>query len=274
MKDAGEAATPFGQLVIAAASLADFGAVILLSLFFSREASSPIAKLILLAGFGVVIALVVLGVRRLERLVRLSAILARLQDTTAEIRVRASILLLIAFTALAQRLGLETILAAFLAGATLRLIDQDQFRTHPNFSVKLEAIGYGFLIPVFFVRSGLQFDLRALLNSSSSLLRLPLFLVALLIVRGLPALVYRGVIRGRRLAAAGLLQATSLPFIVAATAIGVELRLVSPATAAALVGAGLVSVVVFPLLALMLLRTIWPESDTRREGWLTSAAGS
>jgi len=156
----------------------------------------------------------------------------------------------------------------------LRLIDRDQFRTHPNFSVKLEAIGYGFLIPVFFVSSGLQFDLRALLNSSSSLLRLPLFLVALLIVRGLPALVYRGVIRGRRLAAAGLLQATSLPFIVAATAIGVELRLVSPATAAALVGAGLVSVVVFPLLALMLLRTIWPESDTRREGWLTSAAGS
>ena len=274
LKDAGEAATPFGQLVIAAASLADFGAVILLSLFFSREASSPIAKLILLAGFGVVIALVVLGVRRLERLVRLSAILARLQNTTAEIRVRASILLLIAFTALAQRLGLETILAAFLAGATLRLIDQDQFRTHPNFPVKLEAIGYGFLIPVFFVGSGLQFDLRALLNSSSSLLRLPLFLVALLIVRGLPALVYRGVIRGRRLAAAGLLQATSLPFIVAATAIGVELRLVSPATAAALVGAGLVSVVVFPLLALMLLRTIWPESDTRREGWLTSAAGS
>ena len=274
MKDAGEAATPFGQLVIASASLADFGAVILLSLFFSRAASSPIAKLILLAGFGVVIALVVLGVRRLERLVRLSAILARLQDTTAEIRVRASILLLIAFTALAQRRGLETILAAFLAGATLRLIDQDQFRTHPNFPVKLEAIGYGFLIPVFFVSSGLQFDLRALLNSSSSLLRLPLFLVALLIVRGLPALVYRGVIRGRRLAAAGLLQATSLPFIVAATAIGVELRLVSPATAAALVGAGLVSVVVFPLLALMLLRTIWPESDTRREGWLTSAAGS
>src|SRR5438552_1662008 len=262
LKDAGEAATPFGQLVIASASLADFGAVILLSLFFSREASSPIAKLILLAGFGVVIALVVLGVRRLERLVRLSAILARLQDTTAEIRVRASILLLIAFTALAQRLGLETILAAFLAGATLRLIDQDQFRTHPNFPVKLEAIGYGFLIPVFFVSSGLQFDLRALLNSSSSLLRLPLFLVALLIVRGLPALVYRGVIRGRRLAAAGLLQATSLPFIVAATAIGVELRLVSPAPAAALAGPGPVSGVGFPSLALMLLRTIWPESDT------------
>src|SRR5438552_4692571 len=254
LKDAGEAATPFGQLVIAAATVADFGAVILLSLFFSREASSPIAKLILLAGFVTVIGLVVLGVKRLERIMRLSALLVRLQDTTAEIRVRASVVLLIAFTALAEKLGLETILAAFLAGATLRLIDQDQFRTHPNFPLKLEAIGYGFLIPVFFVSSGLQFDLRALVASSSSLLRLPLFLVALLAVRGLPALFYRGMIGGRRIMAAALLQATSLPFIVAASAIGLQLRLIRPASGAALIGAGLVSVVVFPVLALTLLR--------------------
>jgi len=254
LKDAGEVATPFGQLVIAAASLADFGAVILLSLFFSREASSQIAKLILLAGFVTVVALVVLGVRRLQSLAQLSALLVRLQDTTAEIRVRASILLLIAFTALAQKLGLETILAAFLAGAALRLIDKDQFQTHPQFRVKLDAIGFGFLIPVFFISSGLQFDLGALVNSSSSLLRLPLFLIALLAVRGLPAVFYRGLVGSRRVVAAGLLQATSLTFIVAATAIGLELRLISPATAAALVGAGLVSVVAFPVLASMLLR--------------------
>jgi Kef-type K+ transport system membrane component KefB len=254
LKDAGEASTPFGQLVIAAASLADFGAVILLSLFFSREASSPLSTMVLLAGFAVVVVLVVVGVRRLERLTRLSMLLVRLQDTTAEIRVRASIVLLIAFTALAQRLGLETILAAFLAGAALRLIDRDQFQTHPNFPVKLEAIGYGFLIPVFFVSSGLQFDLHALVNSPSSLLRLPLFVIALLAVRGLPALIYRDLITGRRLVAAGLLQATSLPFIVAATTIGLDLRLISAATGAALVGAGLVSVIAFPAVALMLLR--------------------
>src|SRR5437762_3463302 len=122
-KDAGEAETPFGQLVIAAATVADFGAVILLSLFFAREASWPIAKLSLLVGFVTVVALVVVGVKRLERVIRLSALLVRLQDTTAEIRVRASVVLLIAFTALAEKLGLETILAAFLAGATLRHID-------------------------------------------------------------------------------------------------------------------------------------------------------
>jgi Kef-type K+ transport system membrane component KefB len=260
LRDAGEVSTPFGQLVIAAATLADFGAVILLSLFFSREASSPIAKLILLGGFALVIVLVVAGVKRLQRVVRLSSVLVRLQDTTAEIRVRASILLLVAFTVLAQTLGLETILAAFLAGATVRLIDRDQFRTHPNFRVKLDAIGYGFLIPVFFVSSGLQFDLRALLASPSSLLRLPLFLVALLAVRGIPALLYGREMGSRRAAAAGLLQATSLPFIVAASAIGLALGLITPATGAALTGAGLLSVIAFPVVALMLLR-VRPAGD-------------
>jgi Kef-type K+ transport system membrane component KefB len=258
LKDAGEISTPFGQLVISAASLADFGAVILLSLLFSREATSALVKVILLAGFAIVAVLIVLGIRRVERLMNVSALLVRLQDTTAEIRVRASVLLLVGFVALAERLGLETILAAFLAGATLRLIDQDQFRTHPNFPIKLEAIGYGFLIPIFFVTSGLQFDLRALFSSPSTLLRLPIFVVALLVVRGLPAFLYRRMIPARRVVAAGLLQATSLPFIVAATAIGLELRLLTPATGAALVGAGLVSVVLFPLVALALLRQSEP----------------
>jgi len=254
LKDAGEVFTPFGQRVIAAASVADFGAVILLSLFFSGETSSAVAKVILLGGFALVIVLVAAGVTRLERVGRISSVLIRLQDTTAEIRVRAAVLLLVAFTALAQKLGLETILAAFLAGATLRLVDLDQLRTHPNFRVKLDAIGYGFLIPVFFVASGLQFDLRALFASPSNLLRLPLFLIALLAVRGLPALLYRHELGNRRAVAAGLLQATSLPFIVAATAIGVALGLIAPATAAALVGAGLLSVIAFPVISLILLQ--------------------
>lgn len=262
LKDAGEASTPFGQLVIAGATVADFGAVILLSLLFSREATSPLAKAILLAGFAIVAGLVVVGVRRLERAMRFSALLLRLQDTTAEIRIRASIVLLVAFTAIAQRLGLETILAAFLAGATVRLIDQDQTRTHPHFQLKLEAIGYGFLIPVFFIASGVQFDLRALFANPSTLVRLPVFAVALLAVRGIPAVVYRTLFDWKRVLAAGLLQATSLPFIVAGTAIGLDLRLISPASGAALVGAGLVSVVAFPAAALALLHRGGPAAPT------------
>ncbi len=126
--------------------------------------------------------------------------------------------------------------------------------THPHFRQKLEAIGFGVFIPVFFVSSGLNFDLKALLSSPSTILRVPIFLVALLLVRGLPALLYRPLVGQRRAVIAGLLQATSLSFIVAASQIGLELGLISKASGAALVAAGLLSVLIFPILALTLLR--------------------
>jgi Kef-type K+ transport system membrane component KefB len=152
----------------------------------------------------------------------------------------------------AENLGLETILGAFLAGAILNLVDRDTM-SHPHFRLKLEAVGYGFVIPVFFVTSGLRFDLNALLESPSGFLRVPLFLVALLVVRGVPAALYAPTIGRREAVAAGFLQATSLPFLVTATEIGAALGEISPATGAALVSAGLLSVVVFPLVALTLL---------------------
>ncbi len=115
------------------------------------------------------------------------------------------------------------------------------------FHPKLDAIGYGFLIPVFFVTSRLTFNLSVLFSSASTLLRVPLFLLALLVVRGLPAVLYRSALASiRDVAAAGLLQATSLPFIVAATTIGLQLHAIGPANAAALVAAGLFSVIIFP----------------------------
>jgi Kef-type K+ transport system membrane component KefB len=104
------------------------------------------------------------------------------------------------------------------------------------------------------VTSGVRFDLEALVAEASNLAMVPVFVVALLLVRGVPALLYRGVLDGRRTLVAGILQATSLPFIVAATAIGLELGLLDAAESAALIGAGLVSVLVFPLLGLTLLR--------------------
>src|SRR3712207_6129600 len=130
-------------------------------------------------------------------------------DLTAEIRVRLVVLLLVAFVALAERLGLETILGAFLAGALVGLVDRDS-ATHPRFRAKLDAIGYGFLIPVFFVSSGVRLDLRGLLEEPTALLQVPVFLVALLVVRGLPAVLYRNALGRTGSLAAGLLQATSL----------------------------------------------------------------
>src|SRR5207248_3415935 len=117
---------------------------------------------------------------------RLGATLTRLQDTTAEIRVRAAVVLLVAFVALAEAFGLESILGAFLAGAVVGLLDRDT-TSHPRFRIKLEAIGYGFLVPVFFVTSGLRLDLTGLLASPAAWARGPLFLAALLLARGIPA---------------------------------------------------------------------------------------
>jgi len=258
LKDAGQVDQPVGQLTIAGASVADFGAVVLLSLLFSESEGGVGGKLVLLGLFAVLAVVTVLALARLERVMRLDAVILRLQDTTAEIRVRLAVLLLVGFVALAGRLGLETILGAFLAGAILNLVDRDTF-THPNFHLKLEAIGYGFVVPVFFVASGLRFDLRALVDSPSAVARVPLFLLALLVVRGVPAALYVGTVGRRKAVAAGLLQATSLPFLVTATEIGVALGQIKPVTGAALVSAGLLSVVIFPWVAVSLLREKEPE---------------
>jgi Kef-type K+ transport system membrane component KefB len=263
LKDADKASSDLGQLVIAAASIADFGAVILLSLFFSREATSTTTKLVLLGGFFLVGAAFVLAILGAERWRRLSNALLRLQDTTAQIRVRGAFLLLIVFVALAESFGLEIILGAFLAGGILGLIDRDRMMTHPEFRSKLEAVGFGVFIPVFFVASGIQFDLGALFGSASTVARVPLFLLAIVLIRGLPALLYRPALGNRQIAVAALLQATTLPFIVAASMIGIELGLLDDATGAALIAAGLISVLVFPLVALTLLRREEPAPAQR-----------
>jgi Kef-type K+ transport system membrane component KefB len=164
--------------------------------------------------------------------------------------------LLTVFVVLAERLGLEAILGAFLAGAIVRLVDRDQDLTHPQFRQKLEAVGYGVFIPVFFVATGVGFQLNALFANATNLARVPIFLAALLVARGLPALVYRSLTNRTQTIAAGLLQATSLSFLVVAGQIGVQLDLLRPAVYAALVAAGLLSVLLFQLTALTLLRTV------------------
>ena len=126
--------------------------------------------------------------------------------------------------------------------------------THAQFRAKLEAVGYGVFVPFFFVSTGVRFDLDALFASRETIARVPIFLGALLVARGLPALLYRPLATRTQTAAAALLQATSLSFLVVAGQIGVQLDLIRPATYAALVTAGLLSVLLFPLTALRLLR--------------------
>jgi Kef-type K+ transport system membrane component KefB len=262
LKDAGELSSRVGVSVVAGATVAEFTCITLLSLFFSRESSGTGAKVVLLVAFAVAVVTVGAGLLRYGESARISAVFTRLQDTTAQIRVRFAVVLFIAFATLATNLGLETILGAFVAGAMLKVVDRDAEMVHPLTATKLEAIGFGFLIPVFWVTSGLRFDLHALFADPSTLARVPIFLVALMLVRGLPALVYRGTLARTQVLAVGLFQATSLSFIVAATQIGLELHLITSATAAALVGAGLLSAVLFPPIGLTLLGANPEETPT------------
>jgi Kef-type K+ transport system membrane component KefB len=258
LKDSGQAGSAAARLTVAAATFADVAAILLLTLLFSEAATSLGARIVLLATFVGVVAVAAAALLVTERWPSLTRLVQRLQDTTAEIRVRGAVVLLLGFVVLAQRFGLEAILGALLAGVVIGAVDRDT-STHPHFRTKLDAIGFGFLIPVFFVTSGIRLDVAGLVADPSALLRMPLFLLALLVVRGAPALLYRRQVGHREVLAAGLLQATSLPFLVTATMIGTELDLVSPVNAAALVGAGVISVLVFPTVALSLLRQ--PEHD-------------
>jgi len=255
LKDAGETSTPFGQVVVAGASIAEVGPIVLLSLFFSGHSGGIGGKLVLLTGFFVFVVAVGAAILGLERSMRVSQTLVRLQDTTAEIRVRGAFLLLALFVVLASRFGLEAILGAFLAGATLKLVDRDEGMTHAFFHAKLEAVGFGVFVPFFFVSTGIKLDVASLFHGGSTIARVPIFLGALLVVRGLPALFYRPLAdRGAQLLAGGLLQATSLSIPLVAGQIGVDLGLIRPTNYVALVTAGLISVIVFPLVALTLLR--------------------
>src|ERR687893_538999 len=256
LSDAGQSNTTLGQLIIAGSSIADFGAIILLSLFFSGDSSTVGSTLLLIAGFVVLVIATGLALAEVEQSSRLRSALVRLQDSSAQIRVRGALVLLVGLVVFAQLFGLEVILGAFFAGAVLKILDRDEMMTHTGFQTKLQAVGFGVFIPFYFVTSGMQLDMGALLSGGAALALVPVFLLALLLARGLPAALYRPMVGSRRSLAAGLLQATSLPFIVAATGIGLELGILSPAIGAAMVVAGLLSVVLFPLGALTLLRGV------------------
>lgn len=268
LKDGGDIRSATAQLTVAAATFADLAAIVLLTLLFSEETDGLGARVVLLLTFVGLVAAVGVGLVVSEHWRSLSRVVAMLQDTTAEIRVRGAVVLLLGFVLLAQRFGLEAILGALLAGVVVAAVDRDS-SSHPQFRTKLDAIGFGFLIPVFFVSSGVRLDVAGLTSDAGAMVRVPVFLLALLLVRGAPALLYRRQLTGHQMAAAGLLQATSLPFLVTATMIGTDLGVVSPVNAAALVGAGVVSVLAFPPVALALLRrtpspsTSPPSTSTR-----------
>ena len=168
--------------------------------------------------------------------------------------VRLTVLLLFGLVVIAADLGLDVILGAFAAGVIVRLIIKD--REVEAFESKLDAVGFGLLIPFFFITSGMAIDLSALVSSARALIELPVFLLLFLVVRGLPALLlYRSELDSRERYSLALLSATQLPLVVAITTIGVDTGHMRASTAAALVGAGVLSVLIYPSLALAIDRS-------------------
>ena len=253
LKDAGEDATAFGQLVMTAAALAEIVPIMLLSLFFSAASKTSEDQLVSLAIFLALVVLIGLTLGRVRRLRRLDRLLNYLEDRSGQLRVRAALTLALACGVLAYRFGFASILGAFAAGLLVRLIELNRPAPDPQFQAKLEGIGFGFLIPIFFITTGVSYQLKALLTHPVAIAEVPLFVAAFLLVRGLPALLYRRSIGGRLAAVAGLLQATTLTFVIVATQIGLATGKITTTAAASLVAAGLLTAALFPAGAQRLL---------------------
>ncbi len=236
LKDARETDTDWGQQVIAAAAIAEFGAVVLLSFFYSGQREGAGTEILHLSLFVLLAGLILFSLIRGSQFRRITAAIQRLEGTSAQIRVRGDFALIAVVAGVASQLGLETILAAFTVGVIRGMTSGHEELQEE----RLDAVTLGIFIPFFFA-------------TVSDFIRLPIFLAAVLLVRAVPALLYRRRFATRRTAAAGLLQATSLSFIVVATQIGLNLNIMLPATATALVGAGLITVVVFPAAAFALI---------------------
>ena len=264
LRDSGDLKTPFGVAVIALGAIGEFGPLLAISIFLGGR--SPLIGALVLAGFALVAAAAIwMAARGVGR--RMHRIITATLHTSGQFAVRLVVLVLVALVALSVILDLDMLLGAFTAGVLYRLLLSGAPR--PDIEIvegKIEALGYGFLVPIFFIYTGVTFDLAALFANPWTMALLVLGVILLLAVRGLPSLLAapRGSSR-RDLVATAFFGATGLPIIVAVTAIGVDQGDLPSGTAAALVGAGMVSVLAFPLVALT-VRGRAPVPGARADG--------
>jgi Kef-type K+ transport system membrane component KefB len=249
----------FGAFIMAAGAVGEFLPIVAVAIFLSTQgAFLGLLSLVVIAG----LALLFTFIPRLVRNKRIREILAEGENETSQTSLRWTMVLLFALLVIAADFGLDVVLGAFLAGVVLRRWAPGDVH---SLEAKLDAVGYGFFIPVFFVTSGMSLDLQSIIESPA---RLVVFFVLFLAVRGLPALLfYRRDLPMHGRVQLMLLTATALPLLVALAKIGLESGTMLPENAAALVGAGVLSVIVFPAVAVGLGRSARPLVETPgREG--------
>ncbi len=250
LNDSGALPTPFGALVLGVGTVGEFGPVVLVAVLLTGN--NPGASIALLTAFVAIATITALLATRAHP-PQVIALLRRHMHSSTQLPVRVSVFLVLVLVYLASELGLDVLLGAFSAGIVVSVFVQGTDRR--AIASKLDAIGFGFLIPIFFIVSGTRFDLNALLDKPATVLRLLLFLLMLLVVRGLPALLlYTRDINFRERISLAFFSATGLPLIVVITTIGTSEGKMRPENAAALVGAGVVSVLLFPMSGFRLLR--------------------
>ncbi|MFF6777679.1 cation:proton antiporter [Streptomyces sp. NPDC012637] len=251
LRDSGDLHGRFGSVVMAFGAVGEFAPIIAMALLLSGR--KPAESAALLAVFAALTAAAVFWAMR-PRPPWFSRVVARTLHTSGQFAVRFVFLLIALMLGASTALGLDVLLGAFAAGLITRLVLTGAApESGPQILEKVEAVGFGFLVPVFFVVTGIEFDLDSLLSGGRTLLLLPVFLLLFLVVRGGPIWFLAPRDLGRRDRGGLVLYgSTALPLVVAITTIGVDDRTMTAGEAAALVGAGMVSVLVFPLLALKL----------------------
>lgn len=255
LRDAKELPTRFGAYAVATGAMGEFGPILLIALALSSGEGEHGGEVWLMLLFTAIIVCAVYVALNF-RPPRLIFVLQNKMHTSAQLPVRLALFVLAGLVLLTRNFGLDAILGALAAGVVVALASPGEHGK--ALAHKLEGIGFGFFVPIFFVTTGLRYDLHALLSSTQALL-LPMFLVLFLVVRGLPAMLAHRELDRRSRVALALLSATQLPLVVAIVEIGVRSGRLSLETAASLVGAGMVSVLVFPMAALALRNRSGPR---------------
>jgi Kef-type K+ transport system membrane component KefB len=247
LSDAGELRTRFGSYLLAAGAMGEFGPILLITFVFSTQSATDNA-LILGVFILAAVAAAVVGVRGVGRH---WALFERTLESSSQLAIRLAVVAVFALATLAASLGLDLLLGGFVAGVIVRIALKG--REVEIFESKLTAVGYGFFIPFFFVVSGVKFDLAALTEEPLRLLELPLFLALFFVVRGVPALLlYRRQLDRQARLALAFFSSTELPLVVAITTIAIEQDHMRASTAASLIGAAILSTMIFPLVGLRL----------------------
>ncbi len=246
LHDAGVLRTPVGPSILSVGAVGEFGPIVAVAVLLTNRNAG---LTFLLLGLFVAVAVIVALLATQPHPPRFIALMRRHLHSTAQLPVRISVLLVILLVYLAEELSLDVLLGAFAAGVVVRLFIKGE--DSAPITSKLEAIGFGFLIPIFFIDSGIKFDLHALIHMPKVLLLVPMFTVTFLLTRALPTWAFfRGVVTNVEARTLAILSATGLPLIVVITTLGVSEHRMKPQNAAALVAAGMLSVLIYPLIGL------------------------